>query len=52
MTNRNSNGKSTNQGSPKNSSLEFSEELRAGDNNKGTEYRSKKGSKSENKRQS
>lgn len=48
MTNRNEKFESKNQGAPDSNLLdvEFGEEISAGDNNKGTKYRSKKGSKS------
>lgn len=48
MTNRNGSQGSGNQGSPKSGQFqqEFSSEFEAGNDNKGKEYRSKKGSKS------
>ncbi|BCD10414.1 imidazoleglycerol-phosphate dehydratase [Bacillus cereus] len=48
MTNRNGSKGSGNQGSPKSGQFqqEFSAEVETGDDNKGKEYRSKKGSKS------
>jgi hypothetical protein len=44
MTNRNGSKGSRNQNAP---DTEFAQELGTGDNNKGTSYRSKKGSKSQ-----
>jgi hypothetical protein len=50
MTNRNGSQGSQNQGSPQaQHDQEFSSELISGNNNKGNEYRSKKGSKSKAK---
>ncbi|MFB6430103.1 imidazoleglycerol-phosphate dehydratase [Bacillus thuringiensis] len=48
MTNRNGSKGSGNQGSPKSGQFnqEFSTEFETGNDNKGEEYRSKKGSKS------
>ncbi|AZJ19536.1 imidazoleglycerol-phosphate dehydratase [Bacillus wiedmannii] len=48
MTNRNGSKGSGNQGSPKSGQFqqEFSTEFETGNDNKGKEYRSKKGSKS------
>jgi hypothetical protein len=50
MTSRNGSEGSKNQGSPKaQHDQEFASELISGNNNKGNEYRSKKGSKSKAK---
>lgn len=48
MPNSNEKYKSNHQGAPEMENLktEFGEEISSGDNNKGTKYRSKKGSKS------
>ncbi|OEH92990.1 imidazoleglycerol-phosphate dehydratase [Bacillus solimangrovi] len=48
MTNRNSKSKSQNQGAPETGELQYqnSGTVTSGDNNKGTKYRSNKGSKS------
>lgn len=49
MTSRNGSKGSQNQGSPQaQNNQEFSSEFVSGDDNKGKEYRSKKGSKSKN----
>ncbi|MCM3718166.1 imidazoleglycerol-phosphate dehydratase [Fictibacillus phosphorivorans] len=53
MTNRNGSEGSKNQGSPKaQHDQEFASELISGNNNKGNEYRSKKGSKSKQNKKS